>query len=91
VGSKPRPVIVLFDTGDADVVVVPATTRGGRGQYDVEIREWKQAGFHKPCWIKVNKPQTIEKQLMSNKSGVLSQDDWAMVRTAFTSLMALVR
>ena len=44
-GAKTRPVVVVLDSGDADFVAVPITTRSRPGPFDVAIHDWISSGL----------------------------------------------
>ena len=46
--SKPRPALVILDTGDADVLLARLTTQPQNSPFDVSISGWKQAGLLRP-------------------------------------------
>lgn len=87
--SKARPVVVLFDTGDQDIVVIPATTQPVRSVYDIELVDWRKSGFDKACCVRVSKPQTVEKKFITRKPGSLSQGDWAKIQAGLRKLLPL--
>jgi mRNA interferase MazF len=87
-GAKRRPAIVLLDTGDADMIVAPITSRAGRAIFDVNLAEWQQAGLLLPSIVRVHKPTTAEKRLVERTLGTLTADDWAQVRAKVLELWA---
>ena len=53
-GVEKRPVIVLRDVGDADMLVVPVTSQASRVAYDVPLADWPEGdeiafGIPIPC------------------------------------------
>ncbi len=84
-GSKSRFVVVLFDPGDYEIVVAPGTTVQARTEYDIGIVNWQHAGFAGPTWVRADRPQTVAKNIVSNKQrrGHLKDGDWKDVREAF--------
>ena len=44
-GSKKRPVLVVYDFGDADLLVVPVTSHPPRVSTDAVISDWSAAGL----------------------------------------------
>jgi mRNA interferase MazF len=46
--GKPRPALVILDTGDADVMLARVTTQARGSQFDVPILAWQQAGLLAP-------------------------------------------
>jgi len=70
---------VLLDTGDQDAVVARVTSQAIRSAYDVEVREWREAGLMLPSVIRVDKVATLEKRLVERRLGALTAGDWARV------------
>jgi mRNA-degrading endonuclease toxin of MazEF toxin-antitoxin module len=40
--GKPRPALVILDTGDADVVLARVTTQVANTPFDVTLADWQQ-------------------------------------------------
>ena len=85
-GAKRRPTLVLLDTGDADMIVAPITSRAGRSAFDVALSDWQQAGLLIASVVRVHKPTTAEKRLVERTLGALTASDWAQVRTKVRQL-----
>jgi mRNA interferase MazF len=79
-GTKRRPVLVVQDFGDADLLVVPVTSHPARGDTDVTLSDWKGAGLKLPSTVRVEKLGTIEKSCVARKLGALLPADLARVR-----------
>jgi mRNA interferase MazF len=60
-GSKRRPVLVVHDFGDTDLLVVPVTSHPARVATDLVLSDWKVAGLKLPSTVRVEKLATIEK------------------------------
>jgi hypothetical protein len=57
-GLKKRPVIIVFDSGDADLLVAPATSQAARSPRDVPLVNWQRAGLRLPSIVRLeNWPQ----------------------------------
>ena len=80
-GVKKRPVIVLRDVGDADVLVAPVTSQAGRVAYDVALTDWQQEGLKLPSLVRTEKLATVEKSAISRVLGRLSARDRNAVET----------
>ncbi|MBD2363159.1 type II toxin-antitoxin system PemK/MazF family toxin [Anabaena minutissima FACHB-250] len=65
---KLRPVLLLLDTGDDDVIVARITSQITQTAFDVEIIEWQQAGLMRPSVVRLHKINTVEKRLLERKS-----------------------
>ena len=78
--TKLRPVLVLLDTRDEDIVVARVTSQITRTDFDIEIIEWQQAGLVRPSVVRLHKVNTIEKRLFARHLGILTFNDWTQVR-----------
>ena len=73
--TKQRPAVVVFDAGDADVMVSRVTTQTYQSAYDVLILDWQGAGLLAPSVIRLHKVATIEKALIRRALGQLQPPD----------------
>lgn len=76
-GSKRRPVVVVHDFADDDLLVVPATSHPVRTANDVIVSQWKAGGLRLPTTIRAEKFATIEKSCVERKLGQLQSTDLA--------------
>lgn len=77
---KLRPVLVLLDTGDDDVIVARITSQISQTIFDVEIIDWQSAGLMRPSVVRLHKINTVEKRLLERQLGILQPQDWETVR-----------
>lgn len=77
--SKLRPVLVLLDTGDNDLVVARITSKLIQTFFDVEIINWQFAGLLRESVVRLHKVNTVEKSLVNRSLGTLSPSDWTTV------------
>lgn len=61
--TKRRPVLVVTDFGDSDLLIVPITSHAPRVA-DTPISEWRSAGLKLPSCIRTEKFATIQKSLV---------------------------
>jgi mRNA interferase MazF len=47
-GAKKRPLMVIRDAGDDDLLVAPVTGQAARVAYDVVLNDWQGAGLRLP-------------------------------------------
>ena len=87
---KRRPALVLFDTGDDDLIVARITSQITKTEFDVEILEWQKAGLLVPSVARIHKLATLEKNLVERKLGSLIQEDWAQVKMRIQQLWSLI-
>ena len=85
-GSKKRPVLVVADFGDADLLVAPITSHPIRGEFDLAVQEWKKAGLKLPSTIRTNKLGTVAKSCVIRNFGKLSGTDVQPVQGALRRL-----
>ena len=87
-GAKRRPLLVLIDTGDSDIIVAPISSQAAQAHYEVALQEWQIAGLVGPSVARVHKVTVVEKQLVTRRLGKLTTKDWARVRTRVKRLWA---
>ena len=76
---KQRPALVVFDSGDQDVLVARVTTAQHESHLDLAIDAWKQAGLLAPLTVRLHKLATIEKDLVRRRLGRVSGSDWERI------------
>ena len=85
-GAKRRPALVLLDSVDIDIIVVPITSRHVRSAFDVPLADWHGSGLYLPSTVRVNKPVTVDQRLVERRLGTLSTHDWELVRAKIHEL-----
>jgi len=75
-GYKKRPVVIVYDSGDADLLVAPVTSQAARSSRDVSVDNWQRAGLRLPSIVRIEKLATVEKTTIVKKMGRLAPDDW---------------
>lgn len=85
-GAKKRPVMVIRDAGDDDLLVAPVSGQAVRIAYDVVLNDWQGAGLRLPSIVRVEKLATIEKGTVLRSLGRASAADWALVKISLTQL-----
>lgn len=86
-GSKRRPVLVLRDTDDEDILVCKITGKNYVSVFDSEIKEWKFSNLLSPSTIRVHKIQTLRSTLIFGKIGQLHSTDKKNVRHKLIELV----
>jgi len=87
-GRKQRPVIVLFSSADADLVVAPLTSESPRTPRDLEVIDWRSSGLPLPSTVRLDKPITIAKSTVIKRMGKLTPADWDRVKSVLRQLFA---
>ena len=85
-GVKKRPVVVLRDVGDADILVAPITGQASRVAYDVSLADWQREGLKLPSVVRAEKLATVEKSAVIRVFGRLSEGDWNAVQVALAAV-----
>lgn len=86
--SKRRPVMVIKDTKDGDVLVAKVTSQSYANGFDISLRDWQAAGLISPSTVRVHKIQTIAFRLLFGQIGKLTSADRGTVKQALTRLLA---
>lgn len=87
-GSKRRPAVVFKDTDDKDLLIAKVTSQLYNTEFDIEIKEWKDAGLISASIIRIHKIQTIHTSLILGVIGRLTLSDLKLVRRGFLTLVA---
>ncbi|UOQ92736.1 type II toxin-antitoxin system PemK/MazF family toxin [Halobacillus shinanisalinarum] len=53
--TKQRPVIIVGNALDVDVIIAPVTSQKPRNQFDVVLEYWNEAGLLKPSVARTSK------------------------------------
>lgn len=86
--GKTRPAQVVFDSGDADLIVAKLTSRSPRGTHDVVLNDWTIAGLRIPTIVRLDKLLTTEKSLIKSTMGNLSAKGYQSVGSVLNSMFA---
>ncbi len=86
--GKPRPALVILDSGDADVVLARVTTQKPSGPFDVAIHDWQQAGLLAPSTVRVHKLATLSKTRIHKPLGALTTVDRKAVAAVLQQIIA---
>jgi mRNA interferase MazF len=87
-GHKKRPVVIVYDSGDADLLVAPVTSQAARSPRDVPVVNWQRAGLRLPSIVRLEKLATVEKSTVVKKMGRLAPDDGEKVKTVLKQFFA---
>jgi mRNA interferase MazF len=88
-GAIRRPGLVLFDSGDEDVVLARITTQARRDRTDVRLANWKAAGLIAPSVVRLSKIATIKKSLIDRHLGSLSSKDKKTVQIVWSRMFVI--
>lgn len=85
--SIKRPAVTLLDTGDEDVVVARITTHPVRGKGDLAVADWKECGLLAESTIRLSKLATLNKTLVTQRLGILTEKSARSLRQIYSSLL----
>lgn len=68
-GSKRKPVLVIKETDDNDLLIAKITTQTYNTEFDMAVTEWQKAALLSASIIRLHKIQTIHASLVFGQSG----------------------
>jgi mRNA interferase MazF len=86
--SKPRPALVILDTGDADVLLARVTTQAYATAFDVVLHDWRSAGLLAPSTVRLHKLATLAKSRIRRSLGSLTPQDRQQIRAMLPQITA---
>jgi mRNA-degrading endonuclease toxin of MazEF toxin-antitoxin module len=90
-GFKTRPILVLTETDDHDMLVVPITSHPVRGDFDIPLRDWGEAGLRLPSTARISKVGTIARATAIRNLGQLTSRDRADVEATVRRFFAAIQ
>ena len=70
-GISKRPAIVMYDSGDQDVLLARITTQEYTTETDYRILDWQKSGLLAESYIRLGKQARIEKRFIVMQLGTL--------------------
>lgn len=86
-GSKRRPVLVIKQTDDNDLLIAKITSQSYYTQFDVTLKDWQQTGLLSASFIRMHKIQTLHTSLMFGQIGRLSSADLKLAKKGIVNLV----
>lgn len=90
-GTRRRPGLVLYDSGDEDVMLARITTQDSRHRTDVRLSDWKATGLVAESVVRLSKVATIKKSLVDRRLGVLAGKDRTVIRRVWARMFPAAR
>ncbi|MBM4338770.1 MAG: type II toxin-antitoxin system PemK/MazF family toxin [Deltaproteobacteria bacterium] len=84
-----RPAIVLFDSGDQDILVARVTTQEYVSEADYKILNWKKGGLLAESYIRLGKQATIEKRYIVRQLGTLESGEIEKLKSILREIYSL--
>ena len=88
-GISKRPAIVLYDSGDQDVLLARVTTQKYLTETDYKILDWQKSGLLAESYIRLGKQATIEKRYIVKKLGTLPASEMDHLKTILRKMFQL--
>lgn len=88
-GVSKRPALVLYDSGDQDVLVARITTQEYATEADYKVIDWAKSGLLAESYIRLGKQATIEKKYILKKLGTLAESEPAAVKSILRKMFGL--
>jgi len=84
---KKRPALILLDTNDGDIIVCRITSKLYYTEYDFKVESWKECGLKLPSVIRLHKIASLEKNLVEQTIGTISDKLKQKLKKKFASLL----
>ncbi|MBF0201263.1 MAG: type II toxin-antitoxin system PemK/MazF family toxin [Desulfamplus sp.] len=84
-----RPALVLYDSGDKDVLAARITTQKYTTGLDYKIQHWKESGLIIESYIRLGKLATIEKAYIVKFLGKLNDLETEYIKTVLRRIFNL--
>lgn len=88
-GVSKRPALVLYDSGDQDILVARITTQEYTTEADCKIINWRKSGLLVESFVRLGKQATIEKKYIIKKLGVLTEPEPVNVKSILGRIFKL--
>ena len=88
-GISKRPAVVLYDSGDQDVLVARITTQQYTTEADYRIADWEKCGLLADSYIRLGKQATIEKQYVIKQLGTLAVPEIKNLKSILRQILSV--
>lgn len=88
-GISKRPAIVLYDSGDQDVLLARVTTQEYTSEADYKIRQWQKCGLLAESYIRLGKQATLEKRYIIKQLGTLEAQEIETIKSILRRIFLL--
>lgn len=89
-GHKMRPILVVCEFDDADILVVPVTSQPVRDDFDTLLRDWQAAGLRLPSTARTCKLATLARTMAVKVLGELTPRDRESVQLSLHRVWASI-
>lgn len=88
-GISKRPIVVLYDSGDQDVLVARITTQQYTTEADYKVADWKKCGLLAESYIRLGKQATIEKHYILKRLGTLAGPEIRNLKSVLKQILSV--
>lgn len=88
-GVSRRPALILYDSGDQDVLVARITSQEQSAKADFKILDWGKCGLLDESYIRLGKLATIEKYCITRKLGNLEDHEILKIKSIMRKMFSL--
>ena len=88
-GVSKRPALVLYDSGDQDVLVARVTTQEYETDGDYKILDWRKGGLLAESYVRLGKQATIEKRHVIRRLGALESGEIQNLKSILRKIFSL--
>ncbi|HJW86616.1 MAG TPA: type II toxin-antitoxin system PemK/MazF family toxin [Candidatus Brocadiaceae bacterium] len=87
--TSKRPALVLYDSGDQDILVARVTTQQYLTKTDYKILNWEKSGLLTESYIRLGKLATIKKQYVVKHLGKLETFETDNIKSILEKMFLL--
>lgn len=84
-----RPAVVIYDSGDQDVLVARVTAQEHVSEADYKLADWQKCGLLAESFVRLGKQATVGKQLIVRQLGRLDSRDTEGLKTILKNILRL--
>lgn len=88
-GISKRPALVLYESGDQDILVARITRQECTTEADYKIIDWRRSGLLAESFVRLGKQATIEKKYVIRKLGALAEPEPENIKSILRSIYIL--
>ena len=88
-GVSKRPAIVIYDSGDQDVLVARVTTHLYATDADYKVVDWQRCGLLAESFVRLGKLATIRKSFIVRQLGAVEPEEIAELRSILRKMFSL--
>jgi mRNA interferase MazF len=88
-GVSKRPAIVMYDSGDQDILVARVTAQLYATDADYKIVDWQRCGLVAESFVRLGKMATIQKSLVIRQLGAVESGEVEHLKSILRKMFSL--